>query len=86
MLKQLAAGNKNWDACNTSPASAPLVNTVNTVGATNIADERYTIKHSNGNITGSDYGVYYYVFRSILKRPNTNIQVHASIPSHLGNL
>ena len=54
MLKQVAAGNRNWDARNTSPASAPLVNTV---GATNIADERYTMKHSDGTITGSNYGV-----------------------------
>jgi hypothetical protein len=41
MLKQVAAGNKNRDTHNTSPASASLVNTV---GATNIADERYTME------------------------------------------
>lgn len=53
-MKQVAAGNKNWDARNTSPASAALVNTV---GATDIHDERYTIDHDDGEVTGSNYGV-----------------------------
>jgi len=58
MLKQVAAGNKNRDARNTSPASAALVNTV---GATNIADERYTHKHKDYT-SGSNYGEPKYVF------------------------
>ena len=57
MSKQVAAGNKNWDARNTSPACALLVNTV---GATNISDEK---------TRGSNYGVYHVLFRrKLLKK------------------
>lgn len=49
----VAAGNKNVDAKDTSPANCPCVNTV---GATDINDDRYIKEHDDDTITGSNFG------------------------------
>ena len=51
-IYQAAAGNKNIDAKDTFPANCPCVNTV---GVTNIKDNRYILEHDDGTVTGSNF-------------------------------